>query len=118
MNKHMKTTLPAILLLSGFAVFPITAATPNEKRLTMEQRISDTDISVDLKHYETVRMELLNARLKRELAEAEQTGTTAERETQSKTLAQKIEILERYAKTLREGLLKAGQFAASSGGRN
>lgn len=78
----------------------------------MEQRIHDTEIGVGLKHYETVRTDLANARLKQELAGAEPIGTVAERETQAKLLSLKIELLERYAKMLRDDLLKAGQLAA------
>ncbi len=113
----MRTTLAALIVFAGVSMPPAIGATPNDKRLTMEQRIQDTDTAVALKHYESVRTELLNARLKHELAETEQAGTLIEREHQLKVLVLKIDILERYAKNLREGLLKSGQFAAASGSR-
>lgn len=106
----MKT--PAIIALAGaVCISTAFAAGPNDKRLTMEQRIQDTEISVGLKHYESVRTELANARLKQELAETEPVGTAAQREAQAKLLTLKIELLERYAKILRDDLLKAGQLA-------
>ncbi len=114
----MKTTLAAISTFTALCVLPVAAATPNEKRLSMEQRIQDTDTAVALKHYEAVRTELLNARMKLELAETEQAGSLVEREYGRKILALRIEILERYTKDLRDGLLKSGQFAAASGGRD
>ncbi len=105
-------TFATLLLFGALYASPGFAASPNDKRLTMEQRIQDTEVSVGLKHYETVRTELANARLKQELAETEPLGKPAEREAQAKLLALKIELLERYAKVLREDLLKAGQLAA------
>src|SRR5687768_7989826 len=107
----MKTLVTLIVLAVLYPSHAIAAA-PNEKRLTMEQRIQDTELSVGLKHYEMVRLELANARLKQELAEADVVGPLAEREAQAKLLALRIELLERYAKTLRDDLLKAGQLAA------
>jgi hypothetical protein len=114
----MKTILAAILLLSVLAVLPLTAAGPNDKRLSMEQRLTETDISVALKHYEAVRMQLLDARLRQELADTDIAGKPADREAQLKALTQRIEILERYVKGLREDLLKAGQIAAATSSRN
>ena len=116
-GRAMRAIITGIVLVVGLSL-PSAGATPNDKRLSMEQRIQDTDTAVALKHYETVRTELLNARLKHELAETEQSGTPMERENQLKLLALKIDILERYAKNLREGLLKSGQFAAASGARD
>jgi hypothetical protein len=115
----MKSILAALIVFTALPVLPLIGANPTEKRLTMEQRIQDTDISVALKHYEGVRTELLNARLRQELAEAEQAGTPAERENQFRILTRRIELLERYAKNLRDGLLKAGQLdVAASAHRN
>jgi hypothetical protein len=79
----------------------------------MEQRLNETDISVALKHYESVRTQLLDARLRQELVETEVAAKPGDREIQIKLLAQKIDILEHYAKGLREDLLKAGQIAAA-----
>src|SRR5688572_2488515 len=104
--------LLTLIVLAALCLSTALAASPNDKRLTMEQRIQDTEISVGLKHYEMVRLELANARLKQELAEAEAVGPLADREAQAKVLALKIELLERYAKMLRDDLLKAGQLAA------
>jgi hypothetical protein len=104
-------TLATIVLAGAVCMSTAFAASPNDKRLTMEQRIQDTEISVGLKHYETVRTELANARLKQELAETEPVGTPAQREAQAKLLSLKIELLERYSKILRDDLLKAGQLA-------
>ena len=103
--------LATIIVLGVVSMSTASAAGANEKRLSMEQRIQDTEIGVGLKHYEAVRTELANARLKQELAQAEATGTLAEREAQAKLLAMKIELLERYAKMLRDDLLKASQLA-------
>jgi hypothetical protein len=111
----MKSILATLFVFALFGFLPLLGGNPTEKRLTMEQRIQDTDISVALKHYEGVRTELLNARLRQELAEAEQAGTPAERENQLRILARRIELLERYAKNLRDGLLKAGQFDVRRG---
>lgn len=111
LEKGMKI-LATMIVLGAVWTSPAFAAGPNDKRLSMEQRIQDTEIGIGLKHYETVRTELANARLKQELAQAEALGTLAEREAQAKLLALKIELLERYAKMLRDDLLKAGQLAA------
>jgi hypothetical protein len=109
----MKTTLATILLFGLISTAP--AATPAEKRLTMEQRLTEADLAVALKHYERVCTELLDARLRQSLFEAESTGAPAERENQFKMILRKIEILERYAKNLREELLKAGRIDITSG---
>jgi hypothetical protein len=103
--------LTTLSILGVVCLSTAWAANPNDKRLTMEQRIQDTEISVGLKHYETVRTELANARLKQELADTEPAATAAQREAQAKLLTLKIELLERYSKILRDDLLKAGQLA-------
>ena len=114
----MKKLFSALLTFTALWVLPVTAATPNDKRLSMEQRIQDTDTAVALKHYEAVRTELLNARMKLELAETEQAGSPVERENNRKLLVLRIEILDRYTKNLRDGLLKSGHFAAASASRD
>jgi hypothetical protein len=107
----MNARIAGILFL-GFACAgsPASAANPADKRLSMEQRLTEADIAVALKHYERVCTELLDTRLRKTLAETEQTGTAAERERQLKLIAQKIDLLEHYAKELREELLKAGRI--------
>ena len=111
----MKTIIALLLALAAAA--PIAAASPNEKRLSMEQRLRETDLSVALKHYERVCTELMDARLKLDLAsveDAKDAKNVAERENQIKLIALRIDILERYAKNLREELLKAGRIAGTS----
>ena len=90
-------------------------AEPSQKRLSMEQRLRETDIAVTLKHYERVCSELMESRLKQDLIGIEGTGKPEERELQAKMLALRIDTLERYAKSLREELLKAGRMAAALG---
>ena len=107
----MNANAPALLLIAVVcAVASTHAASPAEKRLSMEQRLTEADIAVALKHYERVCTELLETRLRKTLAETEQAGTVAEREMQLKTIVQKIDLLEHYAKNLREELLKAGRI--------
>ena len=106
---------PIVVLFLALAMAtPIAAASPNEKRLSMEQRLRETDISVALKHYERVCTELMDARLKLDLATVEEAKTAAERENHIKLIALRIDSLERYAKNLREELLKAGRIAGTS----
>ena len=88
----------------------LNAATPAEKRLRMEQRLTESDIAVALRHYERVCTELLDTRLRKTLAETEPSPTPAEKETQLHLLEQKIDLLEQYAKNLREELMKAGRI--------
>ena len=81
----------------------------------MEQRLRETDVAVTLKHYERVCSELMESRLKQDLFAVEGAGKPEERELQAKMLALRIDVLERYAKALREELLKAGRVAAAFG---
>jgi hypothetical protein len=81
----------------------------------MEQRLRETDIAVTLKHYERVCSELMESRLKQDLHAVEAVGKPEEREQQAKLLTVRIDVLERYAKALREELLKAGRLAAAFG---
>jgi hypothetical protein len=80
----------------------------------MEQRLTEADIDVALKHYERVCTDLLETRLRQTLAETDPSGTAAEQEKQLRLIAQKIELLEQYAKNLREELLKAGRIDVTS----
>jgi hypothetical protein len=88
----------------------VNAATPAEKRLSMEQRLTESDIAVALRHYERVCTELLDTRLRKTLAETEPSPTPAEKETQLRLLGQKIDLLEQSAKNLRDELMKAGRI--------
>ncbi|HEX5176759.1 MAG TPA: hypothetical protein VFV83_07020 [Chthoniobacteraceae bacterium] len=95
-------------LLFGLALPTVVeAATPAEKRLSMEQRLTESDIAVALRHYERVCTELLDTRLRKTLAETEPSPTPAEKETQLRLLEKKIDLLEQYAKSLRDELMKA-----------
>ena len=110
----MKTSVAAILIIFLALLLPAGAAGPNDKRLSMEQRLREADVAVALKHYERVCTELCEYRLRQELAAADEGGKPAERELQLKILLQKIDILERYAKNLREELLKAGRVTVGT----
>jgi hypothetical protein len=110
----MKTVVALLCAASACAVLaPCAQAEPSQKRLSMEQRLRETDIAVTLKHYERVCSELMESRLKQDLLAVEATGKPEEREQQAKTLALRIDLLEHYAKALREELLKAGRVAAA-----
>jgi len=110
---YMKTIF-AVLACFTILLLPATAAGPNDKRLSMEQRLREADIAVALKHYERVCTELCEYRFRQELAAIDEGGKPAERELQLKILLQKIEVLERYAKNLREELLKAGRVTVGT----
>jgi hypothetical protein len=53
--------------------------------------------------------------LKQDLISVEGSAKPDEREQQAKILALRIDVLERYAKSLREELLKAGRMSAAFG---
>ena len=110
----MKATFAAIVIIGILLVVPTRAAGPNDKRLSMEQRLREADVAVALKHYERVCTELCEHRLRLELAAADEGGKPGERENQLKILTQKIDILERYAKNLLEELLKVGRVTVGS----
>ena len=112
----MKRLLALTCLLSMLPVLlPLAHGEPSQKRLSMEQRLRETDIAVTLKHYERVCSELMESRLKQDLIFVEGSAKPDEREQQAKMLALRIDVLERYAKALREELLKAGRMSAAFG---
>jgi hypothetical protein len=112
----MKTVI-ALSCVFGllFAFRPPAQAEPSQKRLSMEQRLRETDIAVTLKHYERVCSELMESRLKQDLISVEGSAKPEEREQQAKMLALRIDVLERYARALREELLKAGRMSVAFG---
>jgi hypothetical protein len=108
-----RIALAATIALLGWALTSpawLAAATPAEKRLSMEQRLTESDIAVALKHYERVCTELLDTRLRKTLTESEPAAKPAEKEAQLRLIAQKIALLEQHSKNLREELLKAGRI--------
>jgi len=112
----MKSVLPiSYLVLTLSVLLPSAHAEPSQKRLSMEQRLRETDIAVILKHYERVCSDLMESRLKQDLISVEGSAKPEEREQQAHLLALRIDVLERYAKALREELLKAGRMAAAFG---
>jgi len=112
----MKTMIAFSCILGTLSAFlPVAHGEPSQKRLSMEQRLRETDIAVTLKHYERVCSELMESRLKQDLISVEGSAKPDEREQQAKMLALRVDVLERYAKALREELLKAGRMSAAFG---
>jgi len=97
----MKTKLPLLACIAVLSTLPLWAADGDGKRNPIEQRLREIDLSLTLRQYERVKMEVFETRLKMDLLDTEEELTEPARRKRRELLTARQEILLHRAAELR-----------------
>jgi hypothetical protein len=101
----MKNKLHVFLCIIALSVLPIWAG-DDSKIVGVERRLREIDLSLSLRQYERVKMEMFEIILKLELLSTEEEMSEAVRKKRAELLGKRYEILGRRADELRASALQ------------
>ena len=110
----MKIRLSLLFCVAALSLPSLRANDQERFSPSAEQRLQEMDLSLALRQYERVQMELFETSLKLDLLPVDGDATDKFRDQQSKSLQKRLQILQARADGLREAALKASTAMAAA----
>ena len=108
----MKSKLHVLVCMAALSGLPLMAGEGDTTPVSVEQRFRETDLSLALRQYERVKMEVFECRLKLDLLETDDEMTETARKKRRELLARRKDILEQRADQLRLDAHRLGEQIA------